>query len=166
MLRLRQVLSSSLCSGLIVLYAVIGRLQAQTIVGKVVAVPDGDDIRILSSREEVRIRLAEIDCPERGQPFFRNAKRFTSSLAFGKTVRVQVREQDRFGRKVGRVTLPDGRSLNHELVKAGYAWWFRRYSDDLSLSMLEMAARTEKAGLWADPHPEPPWEYRARKRKG
>jgi micrococcal nuclease len=132
--------------------------------GRVVSVIDGDDIEVLIENHAVRIRLAEVDCPEKGQPFFRNARRFTSSKCYNREVKVEVVEKDRYGRNVGKVTLPDGKSLNHELVRAGYAWWYKAYSKDLSLGLLEMRARLAKRGLWAAPGPEAPWEYRKRQR--
>jgi endonuclease YncB( thermonuclease family) len=58
------------------------------------------------------------------------------------------------------VILADGRSLNQELVRAGYEWWYRRYSKDFSLSELEAQARLARSGLWADQQPTPPWEWR------
>jgi endonuclease YncB( thermonuclease family) len=67
---------------------------------------------------------------------------------------------DRYGRILGDVFTPDGQSLNQELVRAGYAWWFRRYSKDIVLAQLEEEARIAKRGLWADPHAVPPWEWR------
>ena len=57
--------------------------------------------------------------------------------------------------------LPDGRNLDHELVRAGYAWWFRNYAPhDRELEQLEKEEREAKRGLWSDPHAIPPWEYR------
>ncbi len=62
---------------------------------------------------------------------------------------------------MGEVLLPDGRSLNHELVKAGFAWWYRKYApEDDTLKQLEEEARQAKRGLWVDPHAVPPWEWR------
>ena len=58
--------------------------------------------------EPQRVRLWGIDCPE-------------SHQAFGREVKAVVRDTDRYGRTVGEVILPDGRSLNHELVRAGLA---------------------------------------------
>ncbi len=107
-----------------------------------------------------RIRLHGIDCPEKRQAFGKRAKQFTSTLVFGNTVTVQVLDRDRYGRTVGVVLLPDGRSLNHELVRAGLAWMYRRYTNDQSLSDLEEEARVARRGLWADPHAVPPWEWR------
>jgi len=81
-------------------------------------------------------------------------------MVFSKDVVVKTHCCDRYGRILGDVFLPDGRSLNQELVRAGYAWWFRRYSNDETLARLEAEARAAKVGLWADLHAVPPWEYR------
>ena len=92
--------------------------------------------------------------------FGARAKQFVSTLAFGKTVTVSRRGVDRYGRTIGDVTLPDDRDLGQELVRAGYGWWFRRYSADPRLAILEAQARAERRGLWTDPNPVPPWEWR------
>ncbi len=133
--------------------------------GRVVSVTDGDTITVLHNGKGERIRLHGIDCPEKRQAFGNRAKQFTSKLVFGKTVTVQVVDHDRYGRTVGVVLLPDGRSLNHELVRAGLAWMYRRYANDQSLSDLEEEARVARRGLWADPNPVSPWEWRVM-RKG
>ncbi len=134
--------------------------------GAVVGVSDGDTITVLHNGKGERIRLHGIDCPEKRQAFGNRAKQFTSTLVFGNTVTVQVLDRDRYGRTVGEVLLPDGRSLNRELVKAGFAWWYWRYTpDDETLAQLEREARAGKRGLWADPHPVPPWEWRARRKR-
>ncbi len=91
--------------------------------GRVVGVSDGDTITVLSKGKPVRIRLHGIDCPEKRQAFGNRAKQATSKLVFGQTVTVHVMDKDRYGRTVGEVILPDGRVLNQELVKAGFAWW-------------------------------------------
>ncbi len=75
-------------------------------------------------------------------------------------------DRDRYGRTVGVVLLPDGRSLNHELVRAGLAWWYRRYApDDETLAQLERDARGAERGLWADAEPVPPWEWRIMRKR-
>jgi endonuclease YncB( thermonuclease family) len=131
--------------------------------GRVVGITDGDTITVLHDGRPEVVRLHGIDAPEKGQPFGMRAKQFTAGLAFGQTVLVRVKDRDRYGRAVGEVTLPDGRSLNQELVRAGYAWWFRRYSGDVRLATLEARACTGRLGLWVDPHPVPPWEWRRRR---
>ena len=128
--------------------------------GKVVAVLDGDTIEVLQHGKAERIRLNGIDCPEKKQAFGQKAKQFTSSLVFGKTVVVVPSEKDRYKRTVGDVFLSDGVNVSYELVKAGLAWWYRKYSDDVILAVLELEAQLARRGLWRDPHPIPPWEWR------
>jgi len=131
--------------------------------GRVVGISDGDTLTLLTARrEQVRIRLSDIDTPERGQPFGRRARRAPSDLAFGKAVRVVVRDADRYGRSVGRV-FAGAQDVNAELVRRGAAWVFRRYSDDSALLRLERIARAERRGLWGLPEARrvPPWAWRA-----
>ena len=86
-------------------------------------------------------------------------------MVFGKVVRVEVKDFDRYGRTVADVILPNGRVLNQELVAAGLAWWYRQYAPhDDKLRKLEDSARREKRGLWADPNPVPPGCYRKQKK--
>lgn len=76
-----------------------------------------------------------------------------------------IRDTDRYGRVVGEVLLPDGRSLNRELVRAGLAWWYRQYAPtDTLLAQLEAEARAAHQGLWSDPAPVPPWAWRKQRR--
>ena len=77
-----------------------------------------------------------------------------------KEVTVQTYGHDKYGRIIGDVYLPDGTLLNKELVKAGLAWWYCKYSADQFLAQLEIEAREAKRGLWQDPKPIPPWVFR------
>jgi len=139
--------------------------QADTFTGKVVGIADGDTISVMRMGRAAKIRLAGIDCPEKGQPFGTRAKRYTSDMAFGRQVTVQVNTTDRYARLVGEVILPDGSSLNKELVYVGLAWWYRKYApNDRTLKTLESGARATKRELWADKNPIPPWEWRRGKR--
>ncbi len=109
--------------------------------GRVVGVADGDTITVLHNGKGERIRLHGIDCPEKRQAFGKRAKQFTSRLTCGKAVTVKDLGQDRYGRTIADVLLPDGRVLNRELVQAGFAWWYRRYApDDETLAQLEREA--------------------------
>lgn len=137
---------------------------ATSFTGKVVQISDGDTIQVLRDGRAEKVRLAGIDCPELNQPFGQAAKRFVLQIAAQRTVTVQVVTTDRYGRTVGEVALPDGRSLNQELVRAGYAWWYRKYSDDATLEALEAEARGARRGLWAEMDPVPPWEWRRMQR--
>ena len=131
-----------------------------TFQGEVVGVLDGDTIEVMREGVAVRVRLDGIDCPEKKQAFGARAKQFASRLAFGKRVEVVESGQDRYGRTLGEVILPDGTSLNKRLVAEGYAWWYQRYSDDEELKRLQQEAREANKGLWADPKVSPPWIYR------
>ncbi len=136
-------------------------LQAGSAVGSVIGVIDGDTISVLLNNTPTRVRLNGIDCPESRQPFGTRAKQFTSTLAFGKTVTIEDKGADRYGRMIADVILPDGTSLNRELVKAGMAWWYRKYApSNWLLKELESDARQARRGLWADSQPAPPWDWR------
>ena len=139
--------------------------EADELAGKVVAVTDGDTVKVLYQGKAHKVRLAGIDAPERKQAFGKRAKEYASTLAAGKTVKVTWTEKDRYGRIVGVVILPDGSNLNNEMVKAGLAWWYRQYAPkDRTLERLENEAKAARRGLWADPKPIPPWEWRRAKR--
>jgi len=137
-----------------------------SISGRVVAVHDGDTLTILDpTHKQIKIRLAEIDTPELGQPYGARAKQELSRLAFGKTAFVDVDGIDRYGRAVGRVIVGTI-DLNAELVKRGAAWVYRKYSQDILLLQLEQEAKEASTGLWALPPDQqiPPWEWRRQKR--
>jgi endonuclease YncB( thermonuclease family) len=139
---------------------------AEQFTGKVVGIADGDTINVLREGKAVKVRLHGVDTPEKAQAFGTQARQFTSELAFQQTVTVIVQTTDQYGRLVGDVLLPDGRSLNQELVKAGMAWWYRPYAPkDTLLAQLEAEARSAQRGLWADAHPVPPWQWRKGKRQ-
>jgi endonuclease YncB( thermonuclease family) len=140
-------------------------VAAEEFTGRVVGITDGDTIKVLRAGRAETVRLEGVDAPEKRQAYGNRARRFVADLAFDQTVVVRETGRDRNGRLLGEVLLPDGRSLNQELVRAGYAWWFRRYSRDVRLARLEEEARQGRRGLWADRAPEPPWEYRGNGRR-
>ena len=150
----------------VTLLAAQAAASASEIAGRVVGISDGDTLTLLDgSRREVRVRLAEIDTPERGQPYGDRARQALSDLAFGKAVRVAVVDTDRHGRTVGRVH-EGAVDVNAEMARRGAAWVYRRYSRDPSLLRLEEEARAARLGLWALPEAQrtPPWEWRAANR--
>ncbi|SCZ64711.1 thermonuclease family protein [Thiohalomonas denitrificans] len=113
-----------------------------------------------------KIRLGEIDTPERGQQWGKRAKQALSTLAFGKTARVEQQDVDRYGRIVGRVYV-DGLDVNAEMVRQGHAWVYRRYVRDRSLLDLEKRAKEAERGLWglSEAKQVKPWEWRRGKRQ-
>lgn len=145
--------------------------SAAELSGRVVTVADGDTITILDAQKaQHRIRLAGIDAPEKGQPFGNRSRENLAERVFKRDVIVEWHKKDRYGRLVG-VVLVDGHDVNLEQVRAGFAWWYREYAkeqkpEDRALyELAEKAAREGKLGLWADPRPKPPWEWRSKKAK-
>ncbi len=128
---------------------------------KVIGIKDGDTFVLLMAGKEQVVRLAHIDCPEKKQPFGNNAKQFASGLCFGKYVTlIHNNKYDRDKRLIAEVILPDGRNVNREMVRNGFAWHFKKYSDSKEYARLEIEARTNKSGLWNDPDPVAPWSWR------
>lgn len=132
--------------------------------GRVVEVIDGDTLEVLvagSPPERLRIRLAGIDTPERGQPWSRRARQALAARVAGKAVRVNAVTTDRYGRVVGEVYAGDV-CVSCELVREGHAWVYRRYTNDAVLKRLEEDAQKNGRGLWGLPEAEriPPWEWR------
>ena len=133
--------------------------------GKVIAVLDGDTVKVrISKTEKIKVRLAQIDAPEKAQAFGMASKKALSKLISDKVVRVVEEDVGRYGRIVGRIYLKK-RDINAIMVKTGFAWVYRKYSDDQSLIRMERQARKSKKGLWQDPNPMKPWEFRKLKRK-
>ncbi len=86
-------------------------------------------------------------------------------MCFDRNVTAVVRDIDRYRRTIADVILSNGRILNVELVSAGLAWHYKAYSTDTTLARAEQKAREKKAGLWTDPYPIPPWDWRRGKRE-
>lgn len=141
-------------------------LSDDLITARVVGVTDGDSIKVLApGNKQVKIRLHGIDCPEGGQAFGKRAKQFTSNQCFGTTVQYREVDIDRYGRTVATVYLEDGTELNLAILKAGFAWHYRRYSDRQDYADAQEEARRAGVGLWADKDPTPPWEWRRESRR-
>lgn len=145
---------------IIFLFSLFHALQVQAFEGKVISIADGDTISVLHNGVPEKIRLNGIDCPEKNQAFGNNAKQFTGDMVFGKIVTIKEYAKDKYGRTIGDVFLPDGKNLNKELVIAGFAWWYRQYSNDRELEELEQEAKLSQRGLWSDSNPVPPWDWR------
>jgi len=131
---------------------------------RVVGIKDGDTFSVLVDEQEHVVRLANIDCPERSQPFGKAAKQFASDICFDKSVRVETKgKSDRYGRLIGTVWVADSIEVNAKLVSAGLAWHYVKYSTDSTYAQLERQARASGAGLWSDSTAVPPWEWRKAK---
>ncbi len=130
----------------------------------VIAIADGDTLTVLcNDNQQIKIRLAEIDAPEKTQPFGNRSKQSLADLCYQKQAEIKVQTKDRYGRTVARV-ICDGTDANVEQVKRGMAWVYEKYAKDRSLYALQDEARALRVGLWADSDPIQPWEYRKSKR--
>lgn len=151
---------SSLAALLLLFAASIA--AAETIEGKVIGITDGDTFTLLTpDLRQVKIRVAEIDAPERGQPYAARSRQQLADLIFQKEVTVPIQVVDRYNRPVGRPLMGD-MDVTVEMIRAGAAWVYRSYSDDLELYELERTARAERRGLWSLLEFERvrPWDYR------
>lgn len=128
-------------------------------VGVVTRVIDGDTVIIKTNGESLKIRLSEIDAPENGQPYGREARDALSQMVLGKEVRVKEVGHDRYERAIGRIYVNET-DISRALVEKGDAWVYREYSKDKMLLPLEEAAKKSKTGLWKNSNPTPPWVWR------
>lgn len=126
----------------------------------VVGITDGDTVKLrCGDAAEEKVRLLQIDAPEKKQAFGTQAKKALSELAYEKTVHLERSGTDRYGRTLGRVSL-DGTDLNVEMVWRGFAWCYRRYLSDPSCLAIEEDARRHRHGLWVEASPIAPWDFR------
>lgn len=137
-------------------------LKNTVFTAKVIRIMDGDTMEVLYRKTPIKIRLAHIDCPEkRGkQPFGNNAKIALSNLCFGQIVTIQGQKYDRYKRLIAVVVNNRKQTVNQEMIRQGMAWHFKKYSSDVLYANLETQARRNKIGLWKDPNPVAPWEWR------
>lgn len=130
--------------------------------GSVVGVIDGDTIDVLVENRPVRVRLAQIDAPERTQAFGTRSRQALSAMVFRQAVTVAEAGSDRYGRTLGTVFVA-GVNVNAAMIDQGMAWAYRQYVTDRSLIQLEAQARAARRGLWVDPAPVEPWLFRRTK---
>lgn len=141
-------------------------LPAEGWKGKVIGIADGDTITILHGGKPEKVRIAGIDCPERKQPFGEKAKLTTSRLVYGKVVDVHTQKKDRYGRTIADVLFASNRNLSHELLRNGFAWWYQSLAPkQLELGRLQWYAKSRRIGLWIDPAPIAPWNFRLKKKQ-
>jgi len=138
-------------------------LTKQSREGLVVKIVDGDTYDLIRNGIQTRIRMEGIDAPERGMDYYKAAKDYLGNLCMNKRLRLVGTKKDRYGRIVAKSYLADGRELGEEMVRAGLAWHFTKYSSSFRLARLEREARAARRGLWSINNPKPPWEYRKRK---
>lgn len=129
----------------------------------VVGVIDGDTIDARCGQpnayEKIRVRITEIDAPEKRQPFGEKSRQSLADLCFQAQAVISSTSKDRYGRTLGRVECK-GKDVALHQAQAGMAWWYAQYGKDRAVQAAEQQARADRAGLWADASPKPPWEFR------
>jgi micrococcal nuclease len=130
---------------------------------KVIGIADGDTLLLLVDKKPLQIRLANVDAPEKSQPFGRVSRKSLSDICFGKEAYFNAQNVDRDGRTVAVVNC-DGVEANRAQVKRGLAWVYRKYNNDLPLYAIEARAKKSRMGLWAAKSPIPPWEFRKQRK--
>ncbi len=128
---------------------------------RVVGVSDGDTVTCLDeNNQQQKIRLAGIDAPEIGQDYGKTSREALAGMVFGRSVEVVDDGRDRYGRWIGHLSV-DGMNVNRQLVATGNAWHYAAYSNDQDLAALQAQAQAQRIGLWSQPNPTSPWDYRA-----
>jgi len=152
--------------GLLILFAqpVSADTLPQVVFGKVTKVIRCEVVVVQFRRKDLPIRLNGVECPEKGQPYFKAAHRYVAFMTEGLEVTVRVVTSDKNGTLIGDVLLPDGRTLNYLIIEEGLAWWDRSSHSDRTLAEVEELAQASRRGLWEDPYPIPPWEWRKGRR--
>jgi len=158
------------------------RFSGATLTGKVIRVLDGDTIEVLqvegATKTPVRIRMTGIDAPEKSQPFGEKCRENLAAMIAGREATIDLRGTDRYSRALGVVLLqepPSGgapstlappKDINLAQIASGCAWHYKQYQkqqkpeERRAYSEAEVSARTRRLGLWRDPSPQPPWQYR------
>jgi micrococcal nuclease len=126
---------------------------------KVIGISDGDTMTLLVDSKPLKIRLANIDAPEKKQAYGQKSKESLSDICWNTDATYQAQSIDRYGRTVALVYC-NGIEASAEQVKRGFAWAYTQYNKDAALPALEQAARTAKVGLWNDDNPIAPWAFR------
>ena len=131
---------------------------------KVIGVKDGDTVEVLYYQLPMIIRLEHIDAPEKKQAFGTVSKQKLSDLCFGKIVTIvstgKKGNYDSRGRMIAEIYVNEKTCLNKEMLKAGLAWHYKKYSSSSEYAQLEDIARKNKFGLWSDKNPVAPWDFR------
>lgn len=134
-------------------------VQAETFTTQILSVLDGDTVMVKRGTGVLSMRLAEIDAPEKTQPFGETARKSLSDLVMGKSVHVVSQAMDQYGRMVAHLSV-DGLDVNAEQVRLGMAWEYSHFHGNKVLVALQKEAQSVPRGLWALSNPIPPWEWR------
>ena len=140
-------------------------LQARTADCFVVGISDGDTFTCFTAnRKPIKVRLAEIDAPEKAQPFGKKSRQILGSLIHKRHVTLVIQGYDRYQRTLATVYDKQGQNINLIMVQQGMAWAYRQYLHDVAYLRAEQTAREHRRGLWRDRSPVEPHLWRQQRR--
>ncbi|WP_238784891.1 thermonuclease family protein [Blattabacterium cuenoti] len=124
---------------------------------------DGDTFRIETKKmEEYRIRIADIDCPEKNQSYGREAKNFLTKKILNQTVLIKNIKIDKYNRIVGLVFYEKNKDLGKDILESGLAWVWK-FSKNVPYKRIESQARKQKIGIWKKNNPIDPYDWRKKR---
>lgn len=129
----------------------------------IVGIPDGDTVTAKCPDATMKIRLAEIDAPEKKQPFGTKSKQSLSDLCFQTNAKIQPLSRDRYQRTIAKVSCGSVDAGTFQ-ISHGMAWVYDRYVGDRRLYDVQETAKNRHLGVWSEGNPVPPWEWRKAKR--
>ncbi|WP_185854718.1 thermonuclease family protein [Blattabacterium cuenoti] len=134
-----------------------------SITGKVIKIYDGDTFRIETKKmEEYKIRISDIDCPEKNQSYGIEAKNFLTKKILNKTVLIKNLKRDKYNRIVGLVIYDKNKDLGKDILESGFAWIWK-FSKNVPYKKIESQARKKKIGLWKKKNPIDPYNWRKKR---
>ena len=140
-------------------------LQARTADCFVVGISDGDTFTCLTAnRKTIKVRLAEIDAPEKAQPFGKKSRQMLGSLIHKSQVTLDIQGYDRYQRTLATVYDKQEQNINLIMVQQGMAWAYRQYLHDVTYLQAEQTARENRLGLCRDRSPVEPHLWRQQRR--
>lgn len=153
---MNRVVARLICA---MLFCANGLAHSEEFVAEVIAVLDGDTVLIKRASGLLKIRLAEIDAPEKAQTFGETSKHSLSNMVLGKQVKFISQTMDQYGRMVAHLSV-DGLDVNAEQIRLGMAWEYSNFHGNKALVALQNEAKQAPRGLWAQSNPTPPWVWR------